>query len=313
MKLETVAIAVRGLEAAIAFTDLGVTVLGRDVVAGERMEAGVRLDGNRTKMAVLQTEGVGHAGEEGHHAGDQRGLVVAPCGQGAQHRPVQAGDPVTVECVLQHRGDGNREPRGEGAAECLPGRQPTGPGTPAAGRTCVAVPAAEVVPQSVPGVRAMRPGGGRWTGRAGRGRRAARSSRRPAGSRGRTAARPRTACRGARGDAKVRARPRSARQGPSGASPPCRCGGSPDLRREDIGMGLAFVHRSALAVPQPAGWDSSTPPNPALRHWFVARRGDAGRGLRGRAPGRLLAGRARGGHPGRRARAAVRPVTPPPL
>ena len=56
IKLENVAIAVRDLEAAIAFfTDLGLTVLGRDTVSGEWTETAVGLDGNHAKIAMLQT------------------------------------------------------------------------------------------------------------------------------------------------------------------------------------------------------------------------------------------------------------------
>lgn len=56
IKLENVAIAVRDLEASIAFfTDLGLTVLGRDTVSGEWAETAVGLDGNHAKIAMLQT------------------------------------------------------------------------------------------------------------------------------------------------------------------------------------------------------------------------------------------------------------------
>lgn len=62
IKLENVAIAVRDLEAAIGFfTDLGLTVLGRDVVSGEWTETAVGLDGNHAEIAMLQTpDGHGH-------------------------------------------------------------------------------------------------------------------------------------------------------------------------------------------------------------------------------------------------------------
>ena len=54
--LENVGIAVRDLDAAIAFfTDLGLTVLGRDEVSGEWASTAVGLDGNHAKVAVLQT------------------------------------------------------------------------------------------------------------------------------------------------------------------------------------------------------------------------------------------------------------------
>jgi glyoxylase I family protein len=56
IKLENVAIAVRDLDAAIAFfTDLGLTVIGRDTVSGEWTETAVGLDGNHAKIAMLQT------------------------------------------------------------------------------------------------------------------------------------------------------------------------------------------------------------------------------------------------------------------
>ena len=56
IKLENVAVAVRDLEAAIAFfTDLGLTVLGRDTVNGDWADTAVGLDGNRAKIAMLQT------------------------------------------------------------------------------------------------------------------------------------------------------------------------------------------------------------------------------------------------------------------
>lgn len=56
IKLENVGIAVRDIEAAIAFfTDLGLTVLGRDTVSGEWADTAVGLDGNHANIAVLQT------------------------------------------------------------------------------------------------------------------------------------------------------------------------------------------------------------------------------------------------------------------
>jgi glyoxylase I family protein len=56
IKLENVGIAVRDLEATIAFfTDLGLSVLGRDTVSGEWTDTAVGLDGNRAKIAMLQT------------------------------------------------------------------------------------------------------------------------------------------------------------------------------------------------------------------------------------------------------------------
>ncbi|BCW57082.1 VOC family protein [Arthrobacter sp. StoSoilB20] len=56
IKLENVGIAVRDLEETISFfTDLGLTVLGRDTVSGEWAATAVGLDGNHAKIAVLQT------------------------------------------------------------------------------------------------------------------------------------------------------------------------------------------------------------------------------------------------------------------
>ena len=56
IKLENVAIAVRDLDATIAFfTDLGLTVVGRDEVQGEWTDTAVGLDGNHAAIAMLQT------------------------------------------------------------------------------------------------------------------------------------------------------------------------------------------------------------------------------------------------------------------
>lgn len=56
IKLENVGIAVRDLEAAIAFfTDLGLTVVGRDTASGEWTDTAVGLDGNHAKIAMLET------------------------------------------------------------------------------------------------------------------------------------------------------------------------------------------------------------------------------------------------------------------
>ena len=56
IKLENVAIAVRDLDATIAFfTDVGLTVLGQDTVSGAWSETAVGLDGNHAKIAMLQT------------------------------------------------------------------------------------------------------------------------------------------------------------------------------------------------------------------------------------------------------------------
>jgi glyoxylase I family protein len=55
-KLENVGIAVRDIEAAIAFfTDLGLTLVGRDTVSGSWADLAVGLDGNHVHIAMLQT------------------------------------------------------------------------------------------------------------------------------------------------------------------------------------------------------------------------------------------------------------------
>jgi glyoxylase I family protein len=56
IRLENVGIAVRDLEATISFfTDLGLTVVGRDTVSGEWTDTAVGLDGNHAKIAMLET------------------------------------------------------------------------------------------------------------------------------------------------------------------------------------------------------------------------------------------------------------------
>ncbi|MCL2794218.1 MAG: VOC family protein [Microbacteriaceae bacterium] len=56
IRLDNVGIAVRDLDAAVAFfTDLGLSVLGRDTVRGEWADTAVGLDGNHAKIALLQT------------------------------------------------------------------------------------------------------------------------------------------------------------------------------------------------------------------------------------------------------------------
>lgn len=61
IKLENVGIAVRDLEATIAFfTDLGLTLAGRATVSGEWTDTAVGLDGNHANIAMLQTpDGMG--------------------------------------------------------------------------------------------------------------------------------------------------------------------------------------------------------------------------------------------------------------
>lgn len=58
IRFENVGIVVRDIEEAIAFfTDLGLTVAGRDTVSGEWAATAVGLDANHAKIAVLQTPG----------------------------------------------------------------------------------------------------------------------------------------------------------------------------------------------------------------------------------------------------------------
>ena len=56
LRLVNVGIAVRDLDAAIAFfTDLGMTLQGRDEVSGDWADTAVGLDGNHARIAMLQT------------------------------------------------------------------------------------------------------------------------------------------------------------------------------------------------------------------------------------------------------------------
>jgi glyoxylase I family protein len=62
LELENVGIAVRDLDAAIAFfTDLGLSVLGQDTIEGEWADTAVGIDGNHAKIALLEApDGSGH-------------------------------------------------------------------------------------------------------------------------------------------------------------------------------------------------------------------------------------------------------------
>ncbi len=56
IRLENVGIAVRDIEEAISFfTDLGLTLVGRDTIRGEWADVAVGLDGNHARIAVLET------------------------------------------------------------------------------------------------------------------------------------------------------------------------------------------------------------------------------------------------------------------
>ena len=57
-RIDNVGIAVRDLEAAIAFfTHLGLELLGRDEVSGEWADTAVGLDGNHARIAMLEAPG----------------------------------------------------------------------------------------------------------------------------------------------------------------------------------------------------------------------------------------------------------------
>lgn len=59
-RIDNVGIAVRDIEAALAFfTDLGLEVLGRATVSGEWADTAVGLDGNHAKIAMLEAPGGG--------------------------------------------------------------------------------------------------------------------------------------------------------------------------------------------------------------------------------------------------------------
>ncbi|GGF44442.1 glyoxalase [Marmoricola endophyticus] len=56
ISLVNVGIAVRDIEETVAFfTDLGLTVVGRDEISGEWADTAVGLDGNHARIAMLQT------------------------------------------------------------------------------------------------------------------------------------------------------------------------------------------------------------------------------------------------------------------
>ena len=56
IRLENVGIAVRDIDATIAFfTDLGLELVGRDTISGDWADTAVGLDGNHAKIAVLRT------------------------------------------------------------------------------------------------------------------------------------------------------------------------------------------------------------------------------------------------------------------
>jgi glyoxylase I family protein len=94
IKLENVGIAVRDLEATIAFfTDLGLTVLGRDTVSGEWTDTAVGLDGNHANIAMLQTPDARRQTADGRRQRSPRALLVHPPqrDRDGAHRPNEIG------------------------------------------------------------------------------------------------------------------------------------------------------------------------------------------------------------------------------
>ena len=104
-----VGIAVRDLDAAIAFfTDLGLTVLGRDTVSGEWTDTAVGLDGNHADIAMLQTPD-GHGRLELFRYRHPEAIEAEPVAPNTigMHRVAFAVDDIdaAVEIVRKHGGD----------------------------------------------------------------------------------------------------------------------------------------------------------------------------------------------------------------
>lgn len=107
--LDNIGIAIRDLDAAIAFfTDLGLTVLGRDIVSDGWTETAVGLDGNHADIAMLQTpDGWGRLEFfQYRHPPAIEAEPVQPNTIG-RHRVAFAVDDIdaAVEIVRQHGGD----------------------------------------------------------------------------------------------------------------------------------------------------------------------------------------------------------------
>jgi glyoxylase I family protein len=108
-RLDNVGIAVRDLNAAIAFfTDLGLTVLGRDTVSGEWTDTAVGLDGNHADIAMLQTPD-GHGRLELFQYRHPEAIETEPVEPNTigMHRVAFAVDDIdaAVEIVRKHGGD----------------------------------------------------------------------------------------------------------------------------------------------------------------------------------------------------------------
>lgn len=85
IKLENVGIAVEDIEAAIAFfTDLGLTVLGRDTVSGQWSDTAVGIDGNHVKIVMLQTP-------DGHGRLELFEYINPPANESEPSRPNDIG------------------------------------------------------------------------------------------------------------------------------------------------------------------------------------------------------------------------------
>ena len=90
IKLENVGIAVRDLEATIAFfTDLGLTVLGRDTVSGEWTDTAVGLDGNHANIAMLQSQRRSATGSHSWLKSSAPSRPYTCPGESADSRPVR--------------------------------------------------------------------------------------------------------------------------------------------------------------------------------------------------------------------------------
>ena len=90
IKLENVGIAVRDLEAAISFfTDLGMTVLGRDTVSGQWTDIAVGLDGNHAASPCCRRpDGNGHLSFSGDRIRSDRD---EPSDRTDRHAPCRLG------------------------------------------------------------------------------------------------------------------------------------------------------------------------------------------------------------------------------
>ena len=108
-RLDNVGIAVRDIDATIAFfTDLGLTLLGRDRISGEWADTAVGLDGNTADIALLQTPD-GNGRIELFQYVHPDAIETAPVQPNTlgMHRVAFAVDDIdaAVEIVRKHGGD----------------------------------------------------------------------------------------------------------------------------------------------------------------------------------------------------------------